>query len=353
MKILFRVLLALGIIIMGYLLLTRYENSSNELKLSSKFNPKNNSIPSQRTWYKGSLTKIKLNSQINDSLFNPMIMKNYNGMLYIADFSDMRIKRFTKHGEYIDYFGENIGRGPSDFLLIPDFTVLEDTLYVIDTNALSIKLFNNVSRNHIRNIKLDYLGTRITELSGNLVTQSNLLPEQLFRIYDNQDSVSNVFGITTENEISNSLSFDGKVLTNATNNEIIYAPFYASYLFYFNEEGENVRTVRTIDRQGFPKSEHSSASVGAPNPDIQLYGTAQNEGYLFLQYIRAPLKNSKNPLFTELHSYIDIYTISGERYIGSIPLPYMTREISIIGNNLFLVNYNTNEIEVFELSVLN
>ena len=337
---------------MGYLLLSRFNDSSNELKLSSKFNSKTDSIPTERVWLVNSLKKIDISSQINDSLYSPMIMKSYHDVLFIADFSDMQIKRFTSSGEYIDYFGENIGRGPSDFLMIPDFTVLQDTLYVMDANAFSIKLFNTNTREHIRNIKLKYLGSRVTTTSNKIVTQSNILPEKLFRVYDQKDSVKSVFGITTKTEISNSLSFDGKILSNNKAKEIIYIPFYASYLFYFNEEGTTLRTIKTIDRQEFPKSEQSSTGIGAPNPDIQVYGTAQTDDYLFLQYIRAPQTESDNSLFTELHSYIDIYTISGERYIGSIPLPYVTREISIIGSNLFISNYNTNEIEAFELPEL-
>jgi hypothetical protein len=171
----------------------------------------------------------------------------------------------------------------------------------------------------------------------------------IFKVYDSQNSLSNSFGDITNGEISNSLSFGGKLISSKSKEDFIYVPRNASYLFFFNHEGKNVKTTRTIDRLEFPKSTPSSTGVKAPSHDIIAKSASYGEIFNYIQYTRRPIENHSNASFQEYHSFVDIYSRDGERYFKTIMLPGRSEGITVVGDTLYTINGSNRKIEAFLL----
>ena len=156
-------------------------------------------IDSKRVWIKDTLKAVSgIHPDLTDSVFTPEILKAYNDMLIVADFTDMRIKMFSPQGKLIYTYGK-IGRGPGEFNIFNDFTVHEDLLYVINHGTMSIHIFSLKTNQYLRSILPKSRTSRITFVSGELVTLSEL-DEFMFDVFDHNDSLIASFGEILENQ---------------------------------------------------------------------------------------------------------------------------------------------------------
>ncbi|MEQ9091589.1 MAG: hypothetical protein RIE52_10900 [Balneola sp.] len=335
------------IIILLVILISKLSNTEEKyLEVRSQFQPIMQT-PTERNWHKKKLTSISLNSEMNDTLLNSMIVKSFNDTLYVADYADMKIKRFTSNGRYIDKFGENIGRGPSDLTQILDISFSDEALYVIDAETQLIKIFSKRTNKSTQAFRVDQFTFRVIVLNESKVTQS--LSQDLFRTYNRHNKLHKIFGELTNNQFANIMSFGGTLLPSNKKNEFIYVPTYASYLLFYNTEGEFIKSIQTIDRLPFPKSEATNTGVRAPKPDLVVQSTTFNDEFIFIQYSRRPLPDSSNDQFNIHHSFVDVYTRDGENYIKSIILPQRSAGINTIGDSLYSINFSTRKIEAFLL----
>lgn len=346
-NIILRISLLTLIIILLVVLISKFYNTEEQyLEIKSQFQPIKQ-IPTERNWHKKELTGISLNSELNDSLLNTMLIKQHNDTLYVVDYGDMKIKRFTSSGQYLDKFGKNIGRGPSDLTQILDISFSEEKLYIIDAQTQLIKLFNKETKKSTEAFRANQFTFSLIVLNETKVTQS--LSQDLFRTYNKHNKLQQTFGELTNKQFTNIMSFGGTLLPSNKKNEFIYIPTYASYLLFYNTNGEFIKSIQTIDRLPFPKSEVTSTGVRAPKPDLVVQSTTFNDEYIFIQYSRRPLPDSSNDQFNIHHSFVDIYTRDGERYIKSIILPQRSAGINAVGDSLYSINFSNRKIEAFLL----
>ncbi|MEO9885885.1 MAG: 6-bladed beta-propeller [Balneola sp.] len=318
------------------------------LKLNTGIEPQFIENVTERTWLDYELEKVPLENDLSDSLFNPMLVKNFNDTLYVVDYADMKIKRFTKNGKFINQYGKNIGRGPEDFNQITDISITDEKIYAVDANTFKTKVLSKQTGEAYKPISYKHHVSRVLALPKHSTITLGI-STNLFRLYDANDSLRMEFGELTNDQMKNMLSFGGILLESSNPSEFMYLSSYASFIFFYNTKGENTKTFQTIDRLDFPKSTVSETGVRAPSPPLMLQGAALNNEHLFLQYTRKSMKDHENPLFHQMHSFIDVYSDDGKSYFGSFTLTQRTRGITVINDALYAINYNTSKVEGFKL----
>jgi len=342
-----RIILLASILIVSIILVFRFLNIEEQhLELKTQINP-DNQIPSERIWNNNQLNNIHLNTDVNDSLLNAMLIKQFNDTLYIVDYADMKIKRFTKDGDYLDKFGENIGRGPNDFTQIIDISFANENLYAVDAQTQLIKVFDISSKKSSEVIKANQLTIRVLAFHDMKVTLS--LSQDLFRTFDQTNNLQHSYGELADKQFANIMSFGGSLLPSENENEFIYVPTYASYLLFYTTDGKYVKSIQTIDKLPFPKSEITGTGVRAPKPDLITQSATYNNKYLLIQYSRRPIEDHSNKKFRIHHSFIDIYSRDGERYLKSILLPQRSAGVNVLGDTLYTINFENRKIEAFFL----
>lgn len=182
----------------------------------------------ERQWAGSVLEPVPLHSDLQDSLFNPMILKSFGSHLYVGGYGDMKIRRFSPEGKFVNEIG--IGRGPGEFTQFMDFYVAGDTIYVLDLRKWMVIQFNVNTNAHIRSFKLDFNPMRICRVKNELVIHG-IGGSELFNVYDRSGEKLNRFGKLMEDQIAHPLSLQGDLVSTSTESAFIFVPSFASYLF--------------------------------------------------------------------------------------------------------------------------
>ncbi|MCC5905634.1 MAG: hypothetical protein JJU13_05485 [Balneolaceae bacterium] len=291
-------------------------------------------VEGERKWLDNILEPVDLESDIEDSLLNAMSLKNYDNLLYIGDYGDMKIKRFLPDGTYINEIGIGQGRGPGEFSQFMDYYVSGDTIYILDLRNIMLNIFQ-ISENHFMNsFVVESTPMRITGVKDALVV-SSLGGEGLFEVYDKSGEKLNQFGELKSNQASNPLSVQGHLASVDDASEFVYVPFYASYLFYFNLNGERTKLIRTFDQREFPASQQGgngdTRTVSAPETDMIAQRISTFEGLLYILYLKT------NDQENGMDAFVDVYQLENGHYIHSMALPEPARDIAIMDDIMYLI----------------
>lgn len=327
-------------------MLQQWKGDSDTVTLKSDLYRSKIDLPSERIWLDPPLIELPLNTKIRDSLLNAMIIKQFNDTLYVVDYADMKIKRFTSKGKFIDNFGENIGRGPSDFLQILDFSVYENTLIAVDKTYIA-KKFHLPSKTSYKSVRLKDLSFRIVSYKDQFTTLG--FTQDLFKTYDTSDSIKASFGELTDKQFANIFAFGGFLMRSKVENTFIYAPRFASYLIFYNVDGSYIKSIQTIDRMEFQKQIRNEYGIRVPNPPISAQSITYNNEYNFIHYQRDGFENTENKFFQSDHSIIDVYNRETNNYVKSISVPQLISGIAVIEDSLYTINNYTRKIEAFIL----
>jgi len=324
-------------------LLQKYTSNSNTVTLKENLYKKDTHLPSQRTWQIKTLTRIPLDSEIQDSLLNSMILKSFDNILYVVDYADMKIKRFSSTGRFIDKFGKNIGRGPSDFLQILDFSVYGNTLTAIDKTYTAKKFLLNSENSH-KTVKLKNFTYRVVSSKDEFITLG--FTQELFKTYGVNDSIKVSFGELSDMQFANIFGFGGYLTLGREDDIFIYAPRFASYLIFYSVDGRYIKSIQTIDRMEFQKPIRNEYGIRVPDSHISTSGIAVNKVHIFIEYLRKEIKNSDNALqvlqLLEIRSIQLITTIEKSKLsffpkLNSSSLPSQL----LVMNSLWLIFRNT------------
>lgn len=333
-------------IALGIFALQRWNTSTDAVTLKPDLYKEKIDLPSERAWLDESLIKLSLLTEIHDSLLNAMIIKQYNDTLYIVDYADMKIKRFTTTGHFIDKFGKNIGRGPSDFLQILDFSVYGNTLIAVDKNYIA-KKFHLSSKTSYKSVRLKDLSLRIVSYKDQFTTLG--FTQDLFKTYDVNDSIKVSFGELSDKQFANIFGFGGYLIRSKVKNTFIYAPRFASYLIFYNMDGTYIKSIQTIDRMEFQKQIRNEYGIRVPNPSTRTQSITYNKKYNYIHYQRDGFENTENEFFHNDHSIIDVYNRETNNYVKSISVPQLISGITVIEDTLYTINNYTRKIEAFIL----
>lgn len=272
---------------------------------------------------------ISLNAPIHDKLFRPVQLRVYQDNLYILDFGDMKLKRFTLQGHLLTTIGEGRGQAPGDLALVSDFVVVDSVAWLVDSRRKTVSKFS-INGSFIDRFIVETFPLRMSFVD-NYIVLMHLGGEELFQITSKSGEVRKNFGSIISGQERDFLSLDG-LLAPAPHSGFVYVPRYASYLYYYDKAGDMQKIIQTIDRQTFPKSDYREGDgrqvYTAPTPDIQ------NESisvYNDILYILVHMRISK----MEERAIVDRYRWSDGTYLSSTRLPFIPQDIAAYDNVLY------------------
>ena len=305
----------------------------------------------QRSWNDVSLKTIQLESDIQDSLLRPMILKSAGNYLYVGDYGDMKIKRFTLEGKFVNEIGIGLGKGPGEFTQFMDFYISKDTIHILDLRKMMVIQFNVNRNEHISSFELNFRPLRITGVQENLII-SKISGSKLFSIYNQKGKKLNQFGEIIKNQTTNSLSLQGELVSVNEKAEFVFSPMYASYLMYYNLSGKVNKVVKTIDQRGFPLSPRRTSggtrAVSAPQTDMIIADTFRKKNKLYLLYLKKKEKTSDSEN-GNLKAFVDVHNLESGEYLSSIALPIPARGIVIKGEQLYLIRDKDRKIVAYNI----
>ena len=306
----------------------------------------------ERHWKEIEISAIQLQSEINDSLYNGMIMHTYLEEIYINDYADTYTKRFDFRGNLLQKYGYGPGQGPGEIGQVMDFRFLNDQILIGDLRKFEVMSFNLETGALQETIKSSLQVGRVSSLQNDRVIVMGLSSGNIFEIYDiNTTSLLEEFGEDLiQNQHQNILSLDGWVESLPELNEFVYVPSKASYLYFFNTSGNINRVIRTRDGLEFPESRRRDSEgvmrVIAPRSEVEIRDVQATDQHLLLMgYVRAAGLGAPEIYF------IDVYGITGEEYFFSFKLPVNSHKFNLIGDRLFLLEESTKEVKAFDISV--
>lgn len=303
--------------------------------------------PEKRLWKNDLLgEEIALHSDIADSLFNPMNIKRFGNRLVISDFGDMRIKRFDLEGRYIDSFGSK-GKGPGEFQGINDFDIRgEEMLYVIDGRNMRLMAFDIITTNFTTSYNTEPNPYRMVMLDEQLIIET-LTAEKLFYKADLKGKASGWFGEVMEKQQQNKSSVLGEMEAADGDTGFVFAPHYASYLYYFDSSGNNTRVVRGPHRIPFQETireQRGNIKISRPpRPDIFTTGLDISGGRIYVIQ-----RNVKEDIALP-ETFLDLYDLQSGRYLYSVELPVQTRDAFIAKNSLYLIHSESAKVRAYQL----
>ncbi|MEX2602431.1 MAG: 6-bladed beta-propeller [Balneolaceae bacterium] len=346
------VLLVFGIIL--YIAIRSDNSGINEAAMSEDIDREQiiDQPVTDRNWSSVSPEPIILNPDIEDSLFNAMILRSYDNFIYVGDYAGMKIRRFLPDGTYVNEIGYGTGQGPGEFSQFMDFFVSGDTISVLDLRTFLVSQFDINENVYLHAFEVRNHPMRLAGLRNQIVIHS-IGGELLFSAYDKSGTELGEFGNIIEGQMRNPLSVQGELIPNDESDGFIFVPAFAGYLFYFTGDGSLEKIIRIIDQREFQESEErvsgSTRVVGVPDSDRKVEGISKYNGMLYILTLKKSSEESANNGSGSLDTIIDIYELDTGIYQYSLSIPETMRALTVTENRLFLIRDYDRKVIAYDL----
>ena len=200
------------------------------------------------------IEKIEWTRDPNSHLLDPLQTKVQDNRIYVWDHGHTRLKVFDLDGRLQATIGRGRGKAPGELQSLMDFCVWDGHVWILDGHERRISIFDATDGTYVKQILLETEGSpnRIAPLGEHLIIRQ-LAPTEMFLKVDTTGQVLQRFGamddFTNRFDERNPLAFGGDLLS--TGSTIVYGASKASFLHFFDAEGNMERTVRTIDGQPY------------------------------------------------------------------------------------------------------
>lgn len=200
-------------------------------------------IHQERVWSPWKYRSAEVGEAFRDSLLNPMIVKVYGEHVYVADHGDMKVKRFSLEGEFLNAIGNGVGEGPGEFGNITDFYVRGEDVWIVSLRSRNVSRFNLDGTYRSRFITSPG-ALRITGLGDHLVMMMMGSPD-LFQEVDTTGRVLKSFGDIVTDQSVNFLALQG-TLGPLEDGGFVYVPLYAGYSIFLIESVKSRKSCRPL-----------------------------------------------------------------------------------------------------------
>lgn len=306
-----------------------------------------------RTWNDRLLgPERRLHSDTRESIRRATALAAFNNSLFVGDYGDMRIKQFSPEGALIRVYEDTSrsGRGGNRHLM--GYTVTPaGELYVQDHRHREMLRFDAASGIMQETIPLDYRPYRLLSMGSHLVAQA-LVSDSLFRVYDGDSDIVAEFGKLIENQRLEATEIAGDIVPASQPGQFIFAPSRASYLIWYDLEGNEIRRVVTPDR--IPLRKKGVGSLGNLNfmrpeqsrpeaSNVRVYDLATDGDRLYVSMSELVEESGSS------YSYVDIYALESGNYLHSFRLPSLANDIVVMNGIFYYVERNSERIRAFEM----
>ena len=257
----------------------------------------------------------------SESLFIPTKVKVKNNLLYVLDFGDLKVKRFSPYGKFLEMYGKGKGKGPGEFLNPTDFVVDDNlNIWVNDPYLMSITVIG--ADNSIRKtFRAKNMSMKICLAKERVILMRAISLEYLFDIYSYNGDYLYSIGSNLLPEQSNpgfSLLLGGDIDCDS---EFLYGAFdRLNYLFGINlKDGGLKFLVKTIDDITPPKIKVIDTKDGP------IYKVEEDREFSALSMNLVGneifITSGKNWKSRDSVTYVDVYSSVDGRYLYSFKIP--------------------------------
>lgn len=271
-----------------------------------------------RSW-SGNATIHRIVGLSDDSpLFHPIgVVVDSKQNIYISDFGDYKIKKFTPSGDFVLEMGTGIGNAPSQFSNMLDMKIIGDSLIAVSDRAnRRITIFKTETGEYHSTIPTENPSSRIAFSDEGRVFALLTRHEKLFDSFglNNPDDLSQIGKISNEH-LNNNMLFSGMI--NSIGEDIIYLPSFMPLLIRFGPTGETKFARYTID-PGSGLGAMTSTTVSGSSRTTRISGKRLH-GFVMLNEDELHVHALSDP--EDEFTSIDVYDPNSGSYKYSYRIP--------------------------------
>lgn len=179
-------------------------------------------------------------------------LRIFNDRIFVYDLASMNIERYTVSGELEAVYGEGRGQAPGQFQNIFSFWVLgEEAVWIVDSMSRTVSSFAYDGA-FVDSFRPEFAPMRVVVLDRDRLVLQMFAQPELFAMVDEEGEIRMRFGkVTGEGQDIHARFFDAHVYPRPGGG-FIWAPIYASYLFFYNKNPELERRMELIDDHRWP-----------------------------------------------------------------------------------------------------
>ena len=238
-------------------------------------------------------------------------LRIFNDRMFVYDLAYMNIKRYTLNGELEAVYGNGRGQGPGEFQNIFSFWVRDkEAVWIVDSQAQEVSQFQ-YDGTFVESFHPEFPPMRVVALNKDQLVVQMFARPKLFALVNEEGEVQNRFG-EMKDDLHTS-SFDAHMFPRPTGG-FIWAPIYASSLFFYDADAELERRMELIDSHPFPTDQTDSDPMQVPDdPPQRTMSVSVTDETIFVTTL---LRNAEPPT-----SVLDRYDRESGQYLGSVRMP--------------------------------
>lgn len=188
-------------------------------------------------------------------LFRPLqVLTDSMENIYILDFDDRSVKKFSKDGTYLRTFGYGKGKGPGELSNPTDFDIAPDgSVWVCDPINGFITVFSShgAVEKTVRLSKETPLRVACRD-DGSFFVLPAQSGRHLFSAYDKQGKLVGRFGELFENQSQIQIALDGRWASGSSNYSVFVFYRVGLFVVYMRQSLSPAVYAQTLNYRGFP-----------------------------------------------------------------------------------------------------
>lgn len=272
-------------------------------------------------------------------LYHPIAIEvDINEEVYVLDYSDHVVKRYTSEGALLHRYGHGPGQGPgetgnpTDFALAPD----QKGVFINDEQGRKVEFFA-VNDGHVSTIHINHPAWRIAAIhNGRINAAFGSGADHMISVADKQTGDF----LQVSPPVIRETHYNVKALvgeTAAVQDQIIHVPHYGGLIFSYSlSEGEYTYVTEQVNPPPLPTVERTeingAVSVGLPYSELNHRNLSVHvdEYSIYILVYRDDQGKS--------HFYIDTYDLDSGTYRHSYALGQGFRDFAVGDGSLFFVD---------------
>lgn len=261
-----------------------------------------------------------------------------NGDLYVLDYGDHFVKRYTQDGTLVNRYGHGQGAGPGETRNPTDVAVASGSggVWINDQQGRKVEFFD-AEGDHISAVRTDHGAWRIAALQNGRVNAAfGAHAEHMVSIADLQATEF----LQTSPPVIEEQQYNVKVLegeTAAAGGHVIHVPHYGGLIFSYSLSDSKYSYVREqVNPPSLPFMQRTgdgdTGSIGLPYRDLNyrnLSVHADDESIYILVYRQTD---------ESVDYFIDKYELDNGEYEYSYKLEKGFRDFAISEESFFLID---------------
>lgn len=273
----------------------------------------------KRAYVPGRLDRVNLPKPILAGMVGQL--RVLNDHIFVYDIASMNVKRYSLDGDLEVVYGIGRGQGPGEFENIVSFWVDgRESVWIVDSMSRNVSQFT-YDGSFVGSFKPDFMPARVAVMNGRNLALLMYSQPELFALVDTSGAVIRRFAAFEELFKDPPRApipiYDGHLFPRP-NGGIVWAPRFASYLYFFDDDTELVRRLSLIDGYSFPKLELKDNTSRVSARELE-----HSHRTLFVSYdedmifVDTRIKREGG----QVRNVLDVYDDKTGMYVNSIALP--------------------------------